>query len=402
MTLLALAARGPRRASRRRARRHRVRRPRPAPRPRSSISQEQDVTSCCRDGSPPARSATGQHVEPDRQRRREPCRQAGRVDRSSDVGRPARSTSRYSPSDSCPVGRARPKCEPRAGREALGVRDRHLGSPQRPLPDAGHVAVAGPADLAQLRVPQPHLGRHAGTAGVVGPQDERRCTGTSPPRTGPGRCPGCRRPAAPARPRRARARSRCTRRSRSRASSGSPRRRARPGPPASPATGSPCAARPRCGPTAAPRPRCGGGATYQSIDRPSAAIASSHRPRSKCSLHSWNVPPAAPDPLDDPRRCGGRPGWRCPRPATPAGSCHFSCTPRALAVASRSRPILRRSSATVFWPNHWNGVCGLGTKPPTLTPSPTPGWCGACRGRRSSGPARRCRACPRRSRWAGR
>ena len=28
---------------------------------------------------------------------------------------------------------------------------------------------------------------------------------------------------------------------------------------------------------------------------------------------------------------------------------------------------MRRSSATVFWPNHWNGVCGLGTKPPTDT-----------------------------------
>ena len=27
---------------------------------------------------------------------------------------------------------------------------------------------------------------------------------------------------------------------------------------------------------------------------------------------------------------------------------------------------MRRSSGTVFWPNHWNGVWGLGTKPPTL------------------------------------
>ena len=28
---------------------------------------------------------------------------------------------------------------------------------------------------------------------------------------------------------------------------------------------------------------------------------------------------------------------------------------------------MRRSSASVFWPNHWNGVNGLGTKPPTET-----------------------------------
>ena len=62
---------------------------------------------------------------------------------------------------------------------------------------------------------------------------------------------------------------------------------------------------------------------------------------------------------------------RSPRLAMPSasvalGSCHFSCTPLALWVASRSSVILRRSSSTVFWPNHWNGVCGLGTNPPTL------------------------------------
>ena len=27
---------------------------------------------------------------------------------------------------------------------------------------------------------------------------------------------------------------------------------------------------------------------------------------------------------------------------------------------------MRCSSAPVFCPNHWNGVCGLGTNPPTL------------------------------------
>ena len=33
----------------------------------------------------------------------------------------------------------------------------------------------------------------------------------------------------------------------------------------------------------------------------------------------------------------------------------------------RGRVLRRRSSAVVFWPNHWNGVCGLGTNPPRLT-----------------------------------
>ena len=28
---------------------------------------------------------------------------------------------------------------------------------------------------------------------------------------------------------------------------------------------------------------------------------------------------------------------------------------------------MRRSSSTPFWPNHWNGVCGFGTNPPTDT-----------------------------------
>jgi hypothetical protein len=62
---------------------------------------------------------------------------------------------------------------------------------------------------------------------------------------------------------------------------------------------------------------------------------------------------------------------RSPREAMPSArvaraSCHLSCTPFALVVASRRIPILRRSSSTVFWPNHWNGVCALGTNPPTL------------------------------------
>ena len=48
-----------------------------------------------------------------------------------------------------------------------------------------------------------------------------------------------------------------------------------------------------------------------------------------------------------------------------AGSCQRSCAPVRLRRSSRSSQILRRSSSTPFWPNHWNGVCAFGTKPPT-------------------------------------
>jgi hypothetical protein len=36
---------------------------------------------------------------------------------------------------------------------------------------------------------------------------------------------------------------------------------------------------------------------------------------------------------------------------------------------------LRASSATVFWPNHWKGVNGFGTNPPTLAVALAPRWC---------------------------
>ena len=179
----------------------------------------------------------------------------------------------------------------------------------------------------------------------------------------PDRCPDCRRPAGPRTRRRARAPGRCTRHSRSRASTGSRATRARRVRHSSPARGSRGGARPRCGPRAAPRPR-GGDASRTSRGRaPRPPCASSHRVRSKRSLHSWNVPPARQT------RSITRPIRRSPRLAIPsanvaAGSCHLSCTP-VRRVASRSSPTLRRSSSTLFWPNHWNGVCGFGTKPPT-------------------------------------
>ncbi len=79
--------------------------------------------------------------------------------------------------------------------------------------------------------------------------------------------------------------------------------------------------------------------TYQSGSRPSARIASSQRSRRKCSLHSWNVPPA--------RHTASmtRPIRRSPRLTMPSanvarGSCHFTCAAVPL-VASRSMPILR-------------------------------------------------------------
>ena len=36
---------------------------------------------------------------------------------------------------------------------------------------------------------------------------------------------------------------------------------------------------------------------------------------------------------------------------------------------------MRRSSTSVFCPNHWNGVCGLGTNPPTDTVTEARLWC---------------------------
>ena len=36
---------------------------------------------------------------------------------------------------------------------------------------------------------------------------------------------------------------------------------------------------------------------------------------------------------------------------------------------------MRDSSSTEFWPNHWNGVCGFGTNPPTDTVQLAPFVC---------------------------
>ena len=311
-----------------------------------------------------------------------------------------RSTSRYSASDSWPVDRARPKCSFGRGEkpsvQATGSSARRRARSQH----AGHVAVAGEADLAQLGEAdaEPHR-RHRPAGSRLAPSS---VTGTAPPWRGPGRCPGCRRPAGRPRPRRARWRSRCRPRSRSRGSSGSPRGRPRRGRRASPARGSPCAARPRGGPRAGPRPRCGGGGRTQSRSRPWRAMASSHRSRSKCSLHSWKVPPwRHTSSMTGPRR-------RSPRGHDALDDGGLGVVPLELdalvaaGVVAQQVDLAAAAPRAVFCPNHWNGVNGLGTKPPTRHGDRRV-LCGAFADLDAvAGQRRRCRGCPRRSRWAGR
>ena len=57
-----------------------------------------------------------------------------------------------------------------------------------------------------------------------------------------------------------------------------------------------------------------------------------------------------------------------------SGSCQRRVSPRTSWQASRNRITLRRSSAMVSWPNHWKGVWGLGTNPPTEAVTVTPRW----------------------------
>ena len=61
---------------------------------------------------------------------------------------------------------------------------------------------------------------------------------------------------------------------------------------------------------------------------------------------------------------------RSPRLASPSatealGSCQRMVRPRVPFASARSRATLRASSAAVSMPNHWKGVWGFGTKPPT-------------------------------------
>ena len=66
-------------------------------------------------------------------------------------------------------GQGQPEVHLGPGREALGVGHRQLRPPQRPLQQAGDVAVAGEAHLAELGVPEadPHV-RSPATTGLSG------------------------------------------------------------------------------------------------------------------------------------------------------------------------------------------------------------------------------------------
>ena len=263
----------------------------------------------------------------------------GRRVRRAAVVLVSRRTSRYSASDSAPVGQGQAEAQQRPGREPPGPGHGQAAAPQRPLPHPGHVPLAGEADLAQLGVAEPdpvtprrRRPRVAAQGAVLAPAV---AAGTATSATGDpvadeqvlARCPGCRRPAARARPPRARARARCRPRSRSRGSSGSPRGRPRPGRPASPATGSPGAARPRCGPRAGPRPRRGGGGPRRRRSSPSAARASSHSDEVEALGPLLEGARRPATPARSPRPSGGRPGWRGPRPTVASGSCQRSGEP---------------------------------------------------------------------------
>ena len=99
---------------------------------------------------------------------------------------------------------------------------------------------------------------------------------------------------------------------------------------------------------------------------------------SKCSLHSWKVPPARHTALDDPAdpavaAAGDALGERrrAGRASAPG--------PGALGSACAAARPCGCSSATPFWPNHWNGVCGFGTNPPTRHGAARAAWCDAGR-----------------------
>ena len=76
-------------------------------------------------------------------------------------------------------GQGQPEVQPGSRREPLRVHEREVGPAQRPLPDAGQVAVAGEADLAELREAQPHPHQEPADAPAMG--RAVMATGTSPP-----------------------------------------------------------------------------------------------------------------------------------------------------------------------------------------------------------------------------
>ena len=184
---------------------------------------------------------------------------------------------------------------------------------------------------------------------------------------------------------------RCRPRSRSRASTGSPRGRARPGRPASPATGSQ-----RC----RPAETWSHGRTSSSVPVP-VDVPVDGQP-----VAGHGVGPQVEVEVLGPllERAAGRqtssitaPIRRSPRLAMPSasvalGSCHRN---GHAADTAGPRPSAGRpcgcSSSIVFCPNHWNGVWALGTKPPTDAVTVTPlVWRAPDRRRSCAGQRRRC------------
>ena len=165
------------------------------------------------------------------------------------------------------------------------------------------------------------------------------------------------------------------RRSRSTASSGSPRPRPRRARPASPPRASPCRGRSRGGPRAAPRRSSRSRVVYQSTSTGSPASAARPQPSSarseKCSLQPSNRPPSRQTCLDhraDPAVAAGEQAF------DDAGLAVVVAEADGLAVAAGRRGSRRAACASrasvvswSSWAAHWNGVCGLGTKPPIDT-----------------------------------
>ncbi len=377
---------------------------------------EHEVTSCWSESVGAPRPPPPRRSIPSGSRPVE-ARPAGRRRPPGRVGpRPgSRATSRYSARDSQPGGQGQTEAELGPGGESLGVGQGQPGPAEGPLPHPGHVPLAGEADLAELgeaeadahRQPLPSPTSTAALPSARGPSGagRRRGAGIVPapgPRSrDPARSPGSRRPGGRPRPPRARCRIRCRPRSRSRGSTGSRAARARPGRPSSPATGSRGGGRPRGGPRAAPRPRSGAGRRCPPGSSRGRPGLRSTGPRSKCSDHSWKVPPLRHTcSITAPIRRSPR--LTIPSAAVAFGSCHRMVRPRTGRAASRSRWTLRVSSSMVFWPNHWNGVWTLGTNPPTEAVTVTDRVIALADGHALLGQGRRCRGCPRRSRWAGR
>ena len=313
----------------------------------------------------------------------------------------ASSTSRYSASLSCPTDSARPKLTfgrgekpwvKASGSAAPGTpartRGRRRGAEmKRTLPCFVNRSRTGVRCPAQRRSP---------TAPVRVEQADRhhRASRSWPVPWLP--------PAGGDRPKRPRARAPgpCTPHSRSRASTGNRGARARRARPASPARGSRGGDRPRRGPRAAPRRRRGGGSRTSRGrgPRPPSRRASG-RGRSARSTPGTSRRRATP--ARSPRRSGGRPGSRSPRRTVARGSCQRTCARRSGAGRRGAARPCAESSVDAVLTEPLERRVRLRHEATHRRGAARAAWWCADRSRRPCGRDRRCRACPRRSRWAG-